>query len=259
MKIIDTHAHVLEDSYKNELSNVIKKLKEKEIISFNISYDIPSSKESLSLFENNKHIIPVIGIHPSNTKEYSKNVLNELENLINNNVVAIGEIGLDYHYNDYDKEKQKEAFIDQIELAKKYDLPIVIHTRDSLNDCYDVIKNYQNQKFLLHSWSGNVEITKKFLSISNNIYFSYNGIITFKNANIQNEVINFIPKNKILFETDCPYLSPVPFRGKTNYPWMVEEVLKYCSKKMGITFDEINDYNIKNTLSFFKVKKELLK
>lgn len=258
MKVIDTHAHVLKDSYKEELNDVILKLKENNILSFNISYDIDSSKEVLKLSRKYNHLFPVVGIHPGNIKNYNRETIDELESLITKDVVALGEIGLDYHYENYDKKIQKDFFIWQIELAKKHNLPIVVHTRDSLDDCFDIIKNYPDQKFLLHSWSGTVEETKKFLTISNNIFFSYNGIITFKNAQLQNEVINSIPKDRIVFETDCPYLSPVPFRGKTNYPWRVKEVLEYCSEKMDLNFKEINNLNKKNILLFYKIKKELL-
>lgn len=258
MKVLDTHSHILFSSYKEELPNIIKKLKEDGVVVFNISYDIDSSKETIKLFENNNNLIPVIGIHPSDSKGYNKKYLSELEELINDDVAAIGEIGLDYHFEGYDKEEQKKAFVDQIELARKYDLPIVIHTRDSLNDCFDIIKNYPKQKFLLHSWAGDIQLTKKYLEISNNIYFSYNGILTFKNASLQKEVIKYIPIDKLLFETDCPYLTPVPFRGEKNYPWRTKEVIEYASNILGISYEKLNIINKNNALSFFKVKKELL-
>ncbi len=253
MKLIDTHAHILKSSFKEGLETVIKDLNTREMKSINVAFDIDSSVEALNIFKTNKNIFPTVGIHPSDTKKYNLKQLKRIESLITSDIVAIGEIGLDYHYDGYDKETQKKAFIDQIELAKKYSLPIIIHTRDSLDDCYEIIKNYPNQKFLLHSWSGDIKMTKNFLKISNNIYFSYNGIITFKNALIQNETIGSIPIERIMFETDCPYLSPVPHRGKTNYPWRVEEVIKYCAKKLNIEFNKLNDINIKNAYDFFEI------
>ena len=259
MKLIDTHAHILSTSYNENLNEVIEEIKSKEMIIFNISFNLKSSQEVLNLFEKYNFLKPVIGIHPVDTKGYCKNVIEELEKMINSNIVAIGEIGLDYHYEGYDKNTQKEAFVDQIKLAQKYNLPIVVHTRDSLEDCYEIIKDYPDQKFLLHSWAGDKILTQKIMDNMNNVYFSYNGIITFKNAQLQNEVIQIIPTERLLFETDCPYLSPTPFRGKTNYPWRTEDVIKYCSNLLNISFEELMQINHDNVLSFYNIEKEELK
>ncbi len=251
--IIDTHAHVVKKSYQDELINVINEMRDNNTIAFNISYDINSSKEVLELNREYETLIPVIGVHPGDCQGWNQSMLIELESLITDKVAAIGEIGLDYHYDNYDKEEQAKAFIDQIELAIKYNLPIVVHTRDSLEDCYEIVKNYSEAKFLFHSWSGDKEMTEKYLSISNNIYFSYNGILTFKNAEMQQEVIKEIPLDRLLFETDCPWLSPVPFRGKTNYPWRTKEVIEFASELLGISFDDLNNTNNKNAYKFYKV------
>lgn len=249
---IDTHAHVLKDSYGDELNNVIAKMKEKDTVAYNISYDIDSSKEVLSLYEEHKHLIPVIGVHPVDTKGWNESILNELELLINDDVAAIGEIGLDYYHEPFNKDEQARAFVDQIELSIKYDLPIVVHTRDSLEDAYEIIKNYPEVKFLVHSWSGDLELTKKFMEISNNIYFSYNGIVTFKNAAMQQEVIKIIPIDRLLFETDCPYLSPTPYRGKLNFPWRTKQVIEFAAELLNIDVEELNDINNRNAKEFYK-------
>ncbi len=252
MKIFDTHSHVLKKSYGDELETVINKLITENIYVYNISYDLKSSKEVKELNHKYQNLIPVIGIHPNDTKDWNKNTLIELESLIDESISAIGEIGLDYHYENFNKEEQYEAFIAQIELAAKYKLPIVVHTRESLEDCYEIVKNYPDQKFLFHSWSGDELMTKKYLAISDNIYFSYNGIITFKNAHLQKRVLKEIPINKLLFETDCPWLSPDPFRGKTNYPWRVKEVIEYCANLLNYSFSELNQINNENTKNFYK-------
>ncbi len=253
MKIIDTHAHVLKSSYKDELPKVIEEMKERNIEAYNISYDLISSMETLKMYEEHKFLLPVIGIHPCDTQEYKKHgYVEKLEKLITDDVVAIGEIGLDYFHKPFDAEEQKEAFIEQIELARKYDLPIVVHTRDSLDDCYEIIKNYPEQKFLLHSWSGCVDLTKKYMEISDNIYFSYNGILTFKNAEMQREVIKTIPLNRIMFETDCPYLSPSPERGTKNYPWKTKMTIEFAAELLGMSFEELNESNTKVAKDFYK-------
>lgn len=257
MKIIDTHSHVLISSYDSNLKDVIENINLNNMISFNIAFNISTSKEVLNLFEKNKNLIPVIGIHPNETKGWNIKMLNEIENLINDDVSAIGEIGLDYYREPYNKEEQKRALIDQIELAIKYNLPIVIHSRNSIEDCYEIIKNYPNQKFLLHSWEGDKEWTLKFIEISKNIYFSYNGIITFKNALLQREVIKTIPIKRLMFETDCPYLSPE--RGQINHPWKVKEIIKYIAKHLDLEYDYLKKINFDSALSFYNVKEELLK
>lgn len=252
--IIDTHGHILKKSYGKDLKQEIEKIKNNNLKVINISYDIESSIETLSLYKEHNFLYPVIGIHPGDIKEGTKEELKKIEDLINEDVVAIGEIGLDYHYETYDKKQQKYFFVKQIEIAQKHNLPIVIHTRDSLVDAYNIIKKYKNQKFLLHSWSGDIELTKKFLKISNNIYFSYNGILTFKNAKLQKEVIKEIPLDKLMFETDCPFLSPEPYRGKVNISERVKNVIEYASTILEKTFDELNKINNKNTKSFFNIE-----
>ncbi len=251
-KIIDTHAHVVERSYGDDLYKVIDEMRLNNTVAYNIGTDIEDSKEIINLSKDHPHLIPVIGVHPCDTQDWDETIVNELDSLVDNSIAAIGEIGLDYFHEPYDKEEQKRAFIDQIEIAIKHNLPVVVHTRESLEDCYNIVKNYPNVKFLFHSWSGDVEMTNKYLSISNNIYLSYNGILTFKNAQLQNEVIKHIPKDRLLFETDCPWLSPTPFRGKTNYPWRVEEVIKYAADLFDVSFDEMNEINNKNTKDFYK-------
>lgn len=254
MKIIDTHAHILRASYENKLLDVIDDINKRKMIVLNVAYNLKTSNEVIKLNSMFPNLIPIIGIHPNDTKNCKGDCILNLEKILNEKVVAIGEIGLDYHYDEYQKEKQKKFFIEQINLAKKYKLPIVVHARDSLEDCYKIIKNYPDQKFLLHSWSGDEEMTKKFLKISNNIFFSYNGIITFKNAKLQQNSIKKIPINRLLIETDCPWLSPIPFRGKTNYPWRVEEVIKFIANLLEMDFKEVNLINNKNTFTFFELK-----
>ncbi len=255
-KIIDTHAHVTNRSYKEELLNVITELKETNTFAYNIGTTLEDSKEIIELSKEHKNLIPVIGVHPCDVQGWNESFVKELESLASDEIAAIGEIGLDYYHEPFDKEEQKRAFIDQIEVAKKFNLPIVVHTRESLEDCFEIVKSYPEVKFLFHSWSGDKEMTERFLSVSDNFYFSYNGILTFKNAPLQQEVINYIPEDKLLFETDCPWLSPVPFRGKQNFPWRTEEVIKFAAELLGLTFDELNDRSNQNAKDFYNVYPE---
>ncbi len=250
----DTHAHVTKRAFEDKLEEVIIKLKEENTVAYNIGTTIDDSKEIIELSKQHNNLIPVVGVHPCDTQEWNESFINQLEEIVKDNkVAAIGEIGLDYYHEPFNKEEQAKAFVDQINLANKYELPVVVHTRESLDDCYEIIKNYPNTKFLLHSWSGDAETTEKFLSISNNIYFSYNGILTFKNAKMQKETISSIPIEKLMFETDCPWLSPEPFRGQKNYPWRVIETIKYASDLLGLEYEELNTINNNNSKDFYKI------
>ncbi len=252
-KFTDTHAHVTQRSFEDKLDEVITELVATNTYAYNIGTTIEDSKEIVELSKKNKNLIPVVGVHPCDTQNWNESMINELEEILQNEkgIAAIGEIGLDYYHEPFNIEEQKKAFIDQIELANKYKMPIVVHTRESLNDCYDIIKNYKETKFLLHSWSGDVEMTKKFLGISDNIYFSYNGILTFKNAQLQQKTIPSIPLNRLMFETDCPWLSPVPHRGKKNFPWRVQHTIEFAAELLNIEYNELNNINNKNAKDFY--------
>lgn len=254
MIIIDTHAHVTKRSYGELLNRVIEKMQERNTIAFNIGTNIEDSKEILQLSRGNHHLVPVIGVHPCDTQGWNESMANELESLIDDTVAAIGEIGLDYYHEPFDKDEQAIAFRAQIEIAQRNKLPVVVHTRESLEDCYNIIKDYPDVKFLFHSWSGDKEMTDKYLSVSNNIYFSYNGILTFKNAQLQQETISHIPLNRLMFETDCPWLSPVPYRGKDNFPWRTKEVIIFAAELLGMSVEDLNDINYKNAKDFYVVK-----
>ncbi len=252
MKYIDTHAHVTARAYEDELENVIKQLKEENTFAYNIGTTVEDSKEILELSKKHENLIPVIGVHPCDTQEWNDNIINELESLINDEVAAIGEIGLDYYHEPYNKQEQAIAFKQQIELAKKYELPVVVHTRESLEDCFNIVKEYPTVKFLFHSWSGDEEMTNRYLSISENVYFSYNGILTFKNAQMQKDIIKLIPTDRLMFETDCPWLSPEPYRGQKNFPWRVKEVIAYAAEQLELTIEEMNEINNVNVKKFYK-------
>lgn len=250
---IDTHAHLLKQYYPNIDETIAKTLSTVPFI-FNIAFDYESSEEVLELAKKHQQLKPIIGLHPSEFPTFKAKQIHQLEKLINSDVIAIGEIGLDYHYPKYNKIAQKTAFIAQIELAKKHQLPIVIHSRDSLVDCYEIIKKYPNQKFLFHSWSGDEILTKKILKSLPNVYFSYNGIITFKNAQLQRDVLKIIPLNKLFLETDCPYLSPMPFRGQQNFPDRVSLIYQFVANELTITIEELAKQINLNVTTFFNIK-----
>ncbi len=242
--MIDSHAHILSEYY--DIPNIIEYLKSKEIKGvINCSTCIKDAKEIIELGKKyNNFLYPAIGIHPENIE----NTLDELEELIKNNkIYAIGEIGLDYYWNKDNKKEQIELFEKQIKLADKYDLPIIVHTRDSIQDTLDIIKKY-NVRGVIHCFSGSYEMAKEF--IKRGFKLGIGGVLTFKNSKLY-EVVEKIDIDNILLETDSPYLSPEPFRGKQNNPSNVYYVAKKISEIKNIDLEIIVEKTCKNAKMLF--------
>lgn len=258
MKAIDTHAHLTKDYYKDQLDEVIlKSLSELKYV-FNIGTDLNSVQEILNLNQKYQKLIPVIGIHPYDVKELDQEKGKWLKEIIIKNkdqIKAIGEIGLDYsrEINEEEKEIQKKWFIFQLKIAQELNLPVVIHGRDAYEDIYQIIKKFSNLNFLIHSYTGSKENLIRFLEIKN-LMISVNGIITFKNAREIRENIEIIPLDRLLFETDCPYLTPAPFRGKTNYPFYLKYTIEEFKKLRNIEINELIEITNKNAKRFYKIK-----
>ena len=244
--MIDSHAHILKEYYE-DIDSLIRELKDKNVSSV---VDAASNyKESIEIIELSKKyngfIIPAIGIHPECIENAD---LNKIEELIkDNNIKAIGEIGLDYYWVKDNKEEQKKLFIDQIKLAKKYDLPVIVHTRDSIQDCFDILKEYR-VKGVVHCFTGSYEMAKEF--IKHGYKLGIGGVLTFKNSKLY-EVIEKINLKDILLETDSPYLSPDPFRGKQNNPSNVYYVAKKIAEIKNISVEEVIDITAKNARELF--------
>ena len=214
--MIDTHAHIYSEYYDN-IDELVKYLKDnnvKYILNASSNYD--NALEVIELSKKYKdYLLPVVGIHPEDVDNYN---LEKIEELIKDNkVYAVGEIGLDYHYSSENKDKQKELFKRQIEIAIKYNLPVVVHTRDSIQDTFDILKSYK-VKGVLHCFSGSYEMAREFIKIG--FKLGIGGVLTFKNSKLY-EVIEKISLDDIVLETDSPYLSPEPYRGKKNNPYNV--------------------------------------
>jgi len=247
--MIDTHAHILNEYYEN-IDELIKELKEKNVLYvLNASSNYEEAIEILDLSKKyNNFILPVIGIHPESVNESNK--LNDLEKLIiENKIYAVGEIGLDYYWVKDNKEEQKELFIKQIKLAQKYNLPIVVHTRDAIQDTFDILKEYK-VKGIIHAYSGSVEMAHEFIKYGYKL--GIGGVLTFKNSKLF-EVIKEIDLENIVLETDSPYLTPEPFRGKQNNPFNVYYVAKKIAEIKNITVEEVIEKTTQNAISFFDI------
>jgi TatD DNase family protein len=232
--MIDTHAHILSEFY-DDIDELIEELKSKDIIKvINCADSIETSKEVLNIYNKYEgYLLPAVGIHPENIDNSN---LKTIENIIKEHkVFAIGEIGLDYHYNDENKDEQKEYFIKQLDLALKYDLPVIIHIREAMQECFDILKTRKN-KGIIHCFSGSVEMAREYIKLGYKL--GIGGVLTFKNSKLY-EVIEKIDLKDIVLETDSPFLSPEPFRGKKNKPCNVLYVAKRIAEIKNISLEEV--------------------
>lgn len=251
MRLVDTHCHLDNEKFDEDRLEVIERIKENLEFCVNIGYDLASSKKSLELAKKYDFIYAVIGIHPIDIAGYSHEVEKELELLgKESKVVAIGEIGLDYHWMTEPKEVQQDRFKKQLELAKRLNKPVVIHTRDAMEDTVNILKEYPDVTGVLHCYPGSLETAKQLVD---RFYLGIGGTLTFKNAKKTVEVVKDIPLDRIVIETDCPYLTPEPFRGKRNEPIYVEYVAKKIAEIKGISVEEVTRVTTENAKKLYKI------
>ncbi len=247
--MIDTHSHLFDDAFNLDLEDCLKRCKNEninKIILVGFSHETNILANNLA--KKNNIFYPTAGLHPSEANSNYRDDLIKLENFIKNNkVYAIGECGLDYHYGKENIEEQKALFKGQIELSKKYNLPLIIHMRDATLDTYQILKEYDNIYGVMHCYSGSLEMANEFIKLG--FYISLGGPVTYKNAKDVKKVAECIDINKLLIETDCPYLPPVPFRGQRNESSYVKYVLKEISsirKIDALKLEKIIDVNANN-------------
>ena len=247
----DTHCHLSKDDYEN-VDEIIERAKENNVDRLIIcGCDKKGIVEALEIANNYPNVYLELGFHPSETSTTTDEDINWLKELIksNNKVVAIGEIGLDYYWEKDNKEEQKKLFIKQIELSKELNLPVVIHSRDSFQDTYDILKE-ANVKGDIHCFSGSLENAKRYTSLG--FFLGIGGVLTFKNTNLR-DTLKEIPMEYILLETDSPYLAPVPFRGEQNEPKNVKIVAETLSNIKEITLEEVSKITENNIKRLFNI------
>lgn len=248
---IDTHCHLSNDDYEN-IEIVIEEARKNNVEKLIIcGYDKKSIKEAISISKKYKNVYLELGYHPSEANYITEEDVNELKNIIKNTekVAAVGEIGLDYHWTKDNKENQKKLFKEMLKIAEDNNLPVVIHSRDAFQDTYDILKS-SNVKGDIHCFSGNIENAKMYLDLG--YYLGIGGVVTFKNTNLK-EVVKNIPIERILLETDSPYLSPEPFRGKQNAPQNIPIIASEISNLKDISISEVSSITTKNAQKLFKV------
>lgn len=244
---IDTHCHIIPSEYDN-LTDVINALENNIAI---VSGDSSSTnKEVIDVISKYPNLYGTIGIHPNEIDNDIDQSLKYIEtNLSNPKIVGIGEIGLDYHYGKDDAKLQKDVFIKQLELARKYNMPVTIHSRDAALDTYEIIKNYSDLKITYHCYSYSVEMAD--LLLKQDVKFGVGGVLTFKNSKTIKDVVKKIPLGNILLETDSPYLAPEPYRGKKNMPSYVVYVAKKIAEIKNISYEEVLKVTTNNAIKQF--------
>jgi len=258
MKFFDSHAHLNDEKFDEDRDELIEKIHNDKIEKFiTAGYSIESSKKAIELCKKYKFMYPICGISPNDipqTEDQLWKDLAEIEQIIktNNLTVAVGEIGLDYYWNKENKDLQKLAFIEQIKMANKLGLPIVIHTREAVMDTIEILKqNEVIKKGIFHCCPLNRELVKEALKLG--FYISFAGPVTFKNSKNADEIINLVPNDKMLIETDSPYLSPEPLRGRRNDPRNVKLTAQKIADVKGLTLEEVANITYENAMRIFEI------
>lgn len=251
--MIDTHTHInciddfsIDEILKNASDNGVEKL----IVPSAYASDIDIVAELASKYEN---VFGLLGIHPSEVKDWTDDLIDKIkESAKSPKIVGIGEIGLDYYWDKSFNDLQKEVFIKQINLANELNFPISVHDREAHKDSFDILTEFnKNSIVIMHCFSGSVEFMHE--CVKQGWYIAIGGVVTFKNAIKMKEVAKEVPLDKLLIETDAPYLTPVPYRGKTNQPAYVKYVAEEIANLRNTSFEEIDEQTTKNAKLVFKI------
>jgi len=252
--LVDTHAHLQWASFDKDREDVISRARKVDVkYIINIGFDLDGSRETIELAEKHKGLYATVGIHPHNASQLNENILDKLRKLSENpKVVAIGETGLDYYRNLSPKEAQKKAFEAQLFLAQELRLPVVIHDREAHADTFEMLSKFKGKiKGIMHCFSGSREMAEQ--CIKSDFYISFAGPVTFPSSYKLHETAKGIDLNKILLETDSPWLAPQEMRGKRNEPAFVLFTAKKIAKLKGISIDELAEATTENAKEIFQL------
>ena len=250
---IDTHCHLSHDDY-DDIDLVIKENRENKIEKIIVSAcDKNSMIEALNYLDKYEDVFLTIGFHPSESASYNKDELDFLVKSLKSNkkIVGVGEIGLDYHYGKEDQLKQIEMFIDQMKVASDLNLPVVIHSRDATEDTIKILKEFPNINGVIHCFSGSVETAKIYVKMGYKI--GIGGVVTFKNSKLY-EVIEAVGLDNIILETDSPYLTPEPYRGKKNSSKYIPLIAEKLARILNVSVEKVSEITLNNTYCLFDLK-----
>lgn len=249
---IDTHAHLMDKVYEGDFVEVLERADKVGVGRIiNIGYDLKSSELAVQIAGKYSQCFAALGVHPSESAKFFDGLVGEWGDKIseNNKIVAIGEIGLDYHNCDVPKDLQKKVFREQIKIAQANSLPIIIHNREADDETLEILDEFENLQLVFHCFGSNLEFAKKLWE--RGFYTSFTGIITFPNAANIREVAENVPLDKFMIETDCPWLAPQEFRGQRCEPAHVVSVAKKIAEIRGMGIHEIEKVSTDNALRFF--------
>lgn len=254
-KLIDTHAHYDDEAYDNDRYNLLDRLfatSVEKIVTIGCARD--RWKPTLQLADCYYEVYAALGIHPEDIYDLPEDYLQQLEELSKDpKVKAIGEMGLDYHYENYDKELQIKVFREQLQLADRLSMPAIIHSREATADTLEILRELRPKKAVMHCFSGSAETAREVLDLG--LYISFTGVITFKNAAKAAEACKVVPLDRLMLETDCPYMAPVPYRGQRCDSSMISAIAEKIAEIKGLTADEIIEICNENADRFFDLAK----
>jgi len=250
----ESHAHYDDEKFDGDRFELLDKLNNAGIdYIINVGADMDSSLKSIELSKKYPYIYAAVGIHPHDAENMKDDDIYTLEKYCENKkVVAVGEIGLDYYYDFSPREKQRQCFEKQLRLARKVDKPVIIHSRQAAQECFDIIKSSGVTRGVIHAFSGSLQMAKDYINMG--FLIGVGGIVTFKDSKKLKEVVENIPIDKILIETDSPYLSPVPNRGKRNNSQNLIYIVKEIAHIKQINEDFVSEKTKKNAMSLFAIK-----
>lgn len=253
--LFDTHAHYDSGAFNADRMELLAAMPANDVsLIVNPGCDLQSSRDAVALANTFAHVYAAVGVHPSDCETYTDAVEDELRTLAANaKVKAIGEIGLDYYWKDNaSAETQKAVFHRQMKLAQSLSLPVIVHDREAHQDCLDVVAQYPDVTGVFHCFSGSVETAKTLVSMG--WMLSFTGVVTYKNARKALEVLEWLPTDRIMIETDAPYLTPEPFRGKRNDSTHVHLVCEKIAHIKGLSFDEMARITTENAKRFYRIE-----
>ncbi len=251
--MIDTHCHLTDKAYKNDLLEVLERSREANVSPLIIAVDsLDEANNAIKLSKEHEDISCMSGLHPHHaslwTDEYEERLKKHIDDF---NVVAVGEIGLDYHYDRSPRDIQRNVFERQLQIADDHDMPVVVHTREAINDTWDIVKNIKPKKLVVHCCTEKFGDIKMFLD--EGYLLSFTGMITFPNAKDIRDTVEKTPIDRIMLETDSPYLSPALYRGKRNEPSYTVEIAKCVADVKNMSPKEIDEITTRNAVSFFEI------
>lgn len=254
MRLFDTHAHLLSERFDDDRDELITGLPEVGMVGMiEVGCTVADSRRAIALAEGADYIYVTIGVHPHDAAEAKPDCIEQLEALAKHpKVVAVGEIGLDYHYDFSPRDVQRKVFERQLELAQRLDLPIAIHMREATQDTLAMLQEHKGIRGVMHCFSGSPETAEICLGLG--LHVSFTGSVTFRNARKVVEAAGVVPLERLMAETDCPYLSPEPVRGRRNDPSNVRYVIEKLAEIKGIAAEEMAEINIQNAKGLYAIK-----